>query len=166
MDTTCCGPCSASEYVNNPIGPRQQHEVYFAYKIRIQKLYNIKICVYTAPSEGKKELFEPVDDFDKDRKDVTILVWGNHGETWSKTQCALIKNIEILLDRPNKMNHKFYYCDRCTYCFNSQITFDNHICSHSLKPEIVCPKKKKHITFINEHKLQNIKHNITADTEC
>ena len=32
------------------------------------------------------------------------------------------------------------------------------------KPEIFCPKKK-HITLINEHRRQNIKHNITADIE-
>ena len=63
------------------------------------------------------------------------------------------------------MNPKFYYCDRCTYCFKSQIKHDNHVCSHSFKPEIVCPKKK-HITFINEHKRQNIKTIITADIIC
>ena len=38
-------------------------------------MYNINICVYTACGEGKVELFEPVDDFDKNRKDVKILVW-------------------------------------------------------------------------------------------
>ena len=79
--------------------------------------------------------------------------------------CALIKNIETLLDRPNKNKMKYYYCDRCTDWFNSQIKYDNHICSHSFKPEIVCPKKK-HITFINEHKCQNITKIITADIEC
>ena len=62
------------------------------------------------------------------------------------------------------MNHKFYYCHRCTYWFNSQIKYDNLICSHSFKPEIVCPKKK-YITFIKEHKRQNIKHIIAADIE-
>ena len=79
--------------------------------------------------------------------------------------CVLIKNIETLLDRPNKNNIKYYYCDRCTYWFNSQIKYDNHICSHYFKPEVVCPKKK-HITFINEHKRQNKKNIITADIEC
>ena len=34
-----------------------------------------------------------------------------------------------------------------------------------LKPEIVCPKKKK-ITFINEFKRQKIKSFTTADIEC
>ena len=68
---------------------------------------------------------------------------------------ALIKNIETLLDRPNRMNKKVYYCDRCTYWFDSQIKYDKHECNNSFKPEVVCPKKK--ITFINEHKRQNIK---------
>ena len=102
-----------------------------------------------------------MDDFKKDRKDVRTLVWGN-GQT---EHCAIIKNIENLLDRPNKMNNKFHYCDRCTYWFNSQIKYDNHIRSQSLKPEIICPKKKN-ITFINEHKRQNIKKFVTADIEC
>ena len=70
-----------------------------------------------------------------------------------------------MLDRPNKINHKFYYCDRCTYWFNSQIKHDNHICSHSFKPEIACPKKK-HITFINEHKRQNSNNFKTAHIKC
>ena len=63
------------------------------------------------------------------------------------------------------MNHKFYYCDRCTYCFDSQIKYDKHECNNAFKPEVFCPKKKK-FTFINEHKRQNIKNIITADIEC
>ena len=124
-------------------------------------MYNINIWVYTPCGNGKIELFKQVDDFNKDRKDVRILVWSN-GQI---EHCALIKNIETLLERPNKNNIKYYYCDRCTYCFNSQIKYDKHECSTSFKPEIVCPKKK-HITFINEHKRQNIKNIITADIEC
>ena len=64
---------------------------------------------------------------------------------------ALIKNIETLLDRINKNNIKFYYCDRCTYWFDSQIKHDKYECNISFKPEVICPKKKK-INFINEHK--------------
>ena len=124
-------------------------------------MYNINIWVYTPCGNGKIELFKQVDDFNKDRKDVRILVWSN-GQI---EHCALIKNIETLLERPNKNNIKYYYCDRCTYWFNSQIKYDKHECSTSFKPEIVCPKKK-HITFINEHKRQNIKNIITADIEC
>ena len=148
-----------SKYENKLIVPRQQHEDDFAYILRIQKFYNI--WMYTPRGDGKVELLKSVDDFNKDRKDVRILVWGN-GQT---EDCALIKNIETLLDRPNKMNHKFCYCDRCTYWFYSQVKYDNHICSHSFKPEIACPQNKK-ITFINEHKRQNIKQIITADIEC
>ena len=62
------------KYVNNLNEPRQQHEDDFAYIIRIQKLYNINIWIYTPRGEGKVGLFKPVDDIDKDRKDVRILV--------------------------------------------------------------------------------------------
>ena len=141
-----------SKYVNNLIEARQRDEDDFAYIIRIQKLYKINIWVYTPCGGGKVELFKPVDDFDKAGKYVRILVWGD-GTT---EHCALIKNIETLLDLPNRMNHKFYYCDRYTYWFDSQIKYEKHECNNSFKPEVVCPKKKK-ITFINERKRQNIK---------
>ena len=48
---------------------------------------------------------------------------------------------------------------------NSQIKYDKRECNNSFKPEIVGPKKK-HITFINERKCQNIKNTLTADIEC
>ena len=150
-----------SKYVNKLIEARQRDEDYLAYIIRLQKLYNINIWVNTPCSGGKVELFKPVDDFVKDRKDVRILVWGDY----TTEHCDLIKNIEVLLDRPNRMNLKFYYCDRCTYWFDSQIKYGKHECNNSFKPKAVCPKKKK-ITFINEHKRQNIKILITADIEC
>ena len=150
-----------SKYVDKLIEPKQQYEYDFGYILRIQKLYNINIWLYTPCGGGKVELFKPVDDFNKDRNDVRILVWGD-GTT---EHCAVIKNKETLLDRPNRMNHKFYYCDRCTYWFDSKIKYDKHEGNNSFKPEIVCPKKK-HITFINEHKRQNIKNTITADIEC
>ena len=101
-----------SKYVNNLIEPRQQHEDDFVYLIRIQKLYNISVWVYT---EGKLELFKPADNFDEDREDVKILVWGD-GLT---EHCGLIKTIETLIERPNKSQHNFHYCNRCTYWFNS-----------------------------------------------
>ena len=110
-------------------------------------MYNYNTWIYTPCGDGKVELPKSVDDFDKDKKDVRILVWGN-GLT---EHCALIKNIGTLIKRPNKSQHKFYYYNRSKYCFNSQIKNDNHICSHSFKPKNICPNKKK-ITFINEHK--------------
>ena len=78
---------------------------------------------------------------------------------------ALINKIKTLLDRPNKNNIKYYYCDSCTYWFDLQIKYNKHESINSFKPEVVCSKKKK-ITFINEHKRQNIKNIITADIEC
>ena len=86
-----------SKYENNLIAQRQQHEDDFGYILRIQKLYNFNIWIYTPCGGGKVELFKPVDDFDRYRKDVRILVWGE-GTT---EHCALIKNIETLLYRPN-----------------------------------------------------------------
>ena len=76
-----------SKYEKNPIVARQQHEDDFAFIKRIQQLYNINICVYTPCGGGKVELFKPVDDFDKDRKDVTILIW----EIAGVVHCALFK---------------------------------------------------------------------------
>ena len=102
-------------------------------------MYNIIIWVYTPCGEGKVKFFKPVDDFDKDRKDFRLIVWGNH--------CNLIKNIESFLDQPNEMNHKFYYCDRCTYWFSSQIKYVRHVCSHSFKPEFVCSKEKTYYFY-------------------
>ena len=74
------------ENVDKLIEPRQQHEDDFAYIIRVQKLYNFNIWIYTPCGNGKIELFNPVDDFNKDRKDVRILVWSN-GQI---EHCALI----------------------------------------------------------------------------
>ena len=150
-----------SKYQNKLIAQRQPHEDDFGLILRIEKLYNINIWIYTPCGDGKVELLKSVDECDKDRKDVRILVWENAGVE----HCPLIKNIENLIERPNKNNYKNYYCDRCTYWFNSQIKYDKHECSHFFKPEIFCPKKKK-TTFINEHKRQNIKNIITADIEC
>ena len=150
-----------SKYVNNLIEARQRDEDDFGFILGIQKLYNINVWVYTPCIGGKVEMFKPVDDFDKDRKDVVILFWGD-GTT---EHCALFKNIETLLDRPNKNNFKYYYFDWCTCWFDSQIKYDKHECNNSFKPDVVCPKRKK-ITFINEHKRQNMKNIITADIEC
>ena len=131
------------------------------YILRIQKLYNIKIWINTPCGNGKVEFFRQVDDFNKGGKDVRILVWSN----CQIEHCALIKNKETLLVRPNKNNIKYYYCDRCTYWFNSQSKYDKHECNNSFKAKIVCPKKK-HITFINEHRRQKITNIITPDIEC
>ena len=53
----------------------------------MQILYNINNWVYNPCGGGKVELFKQVDDFNKDRKDVRILVWSN----CQIEHCALIK---------------------------------------------------------------------------
>ena len=52
-----------SNYVNNLIEPKQQDEDDFAHVLRIQKLYNFNIWLYTPPGEVNVELFEPALDF-------------------------------------------------------------------------------------------------------
>ena len=106
-----------SNYIKYIIEARQRDKDDCGYISRIQKLYHINNCVYTPCVRGKVELFKAVDDFDKDRKDVRILVWGDG----TRENCALIKNIETLLERPNENIIKYYYCDRCTYWFDSLI---------------------------------------------
>ena len=63
-----------SKYQNKLIPLRQQHDDDFGYILRIQKLYNINIWIYTPCGDDKVELLKQVDDFDKDRKDIRILV--------------------------------------------------------------------------------------------
>ena len=128
-----------SKYQNKLIEPRKQHEDDFGYILRKQKLYNINIWVYTSCGGGKVDLFKPVDDFDKDRKDVRILVWAD-GTT---EHCALIKNIETLLDRPNKNNIKYFYCDRCTFWFDSQIKYDKHELTLLSNPRLFVLRRRK-----------------------
>ena len=68
-----------NKYQNKLITPGQQHEDDFGCILRIKKLYNINIWIYTPCGDGKVELLKPVDGFDKDRKDVRILVWEKAG---------------------------------------------------------------------------------------
>ena len=78
-NTACLHPAKdhstrESQYENKLIVPRQQYEDDFGYILRTQKLYNINIWIHTPCGDGKVELFQPVDDFNRDRKDCRILV--------------------------------------------------------------------------------------------
>ena len=64
-------------------------------------MYNINIWVYTPCGGGEVELFKQVDDFDKDRKDVRILVWSN-GQI---EHCALIKKYRNPVRSPKQKQH-------------------------------------------------------------
>ena len=83
-------------------------------------------------------LFEPAIDFDKDRKDVRILVWDDdHTE-----HCALIENIESLIDRPKNSESKNYYCNRYTYWLTSFAKLDNHPFGQKFEQKIDCPGRE------------------------
>ena len=106
---------------------------------------------------AKVERLEKCSNFVKDRQNVRILVWNEH--------CALIKNVEVLLERPNTKHAKFWFCDNCTYWFSSQYKYDTHECCVQIKPKIVCPKLKQ-IKFKNQHKQQEVNNVIFSDIEC
>ena len=74
-----------SKYQNKLNELRQQQEDDFGYILRIHQLYKINIWVYTPCGGGKVELSKAVDDFDKNRKDVRILVLG---EWANRTLCS------------------------------------------------------------------------------
>ena len=71
---------------------------HIAYVLRIQKLYIINIGVYTTCGDGKVELLKSVNVFNRDQRNVSVLVLKNDGVE----HCALIKTTETLIDRPNK----------------------------------------------------------------
>ena len=74
----------------------------------------------------------------KDRKDVRILVWSN-GQI---EHFALIKNIETLLEQPNKNNIKYYFCDSVPIGLTHKLNMINTNATTHPKQEIVYPKKK------------------------
>ena len=147
-----------NKYIDNLVDDWEDNEYAHNYLTKIQNKYNINIWFYRPiPGSAKVELLEKCIDFVKDRKNVRILTWGEH--------CALIKNIEVLLERPNAKHAKFWFCDNCTYWFSSQHKYETHECCVQIKPKIVCPKLKQ-IKFKNQHKQQEVKNVIFADIEC
>ena len=62
------------KYQNKLITPRQEHEDDFGYILGIQKFYSISNRIYTPCGDGNVELLKAMDDFDRVRKDVRILV--------------------------------------------------------------------------------------------
>ena len=83
-----------SKHQDKLIAPRQHHEDDFGYMLRKQKLYNTKIWVYTPCGDGKDELLHSVDDFNKDRKDVRILVCEN-GQTKHCARLRLLLRLSL-----------------------------------------------------------------------
>ena len=82
--------------------------------------------------------------FLKGRKNVRILVWNE--------PAALIKNVEVLLERPNTKNSKYWFCDNCSLWFPTQQKYGTSECCTQIKPKIVCSKLK-------QIKLKNITNN-------
>ena len=104
-----------NKYINNQLDDWEYNETAYDYITKIQNKYNINIWLY-GPTEdsniAKVERLEKCYNFLKGRQNVRILVWNEY--------CALTKNVEVLLERPNTKHAKFWFCDNCTYWFSSQ----------------------------------------------
>ena len=104
-----------NKYINNLDDDWDYNETAYDYIKKIQKNYNINIWFYRPTQDkniAKVECVEKCSNFVKGRHNVRILAWKEH--------CALIKKVEVLLERPNTKHAKFCFCDNCTYWFSSQ----------------------------------------------
>ena len=149
-----------NKYINNLVDDWEYNETAYDYITKIQNKYNIKIWLYGPTQDSniaKVERLEKCPNIVKDRQNVRILVWNEH--------CALIKNVEVLPERPNTKHAKFWFCDNCTYWFSSQYKYETHECCVQVKPKIARPKLKQN-KFKNEHKQQEVNNVIFSDIEC
>ena len=104
---------------------------------------------------------------------VRILARDEHGgrasglgpQTWSRTHCTLVKNIEVLLERPNSENTKYWFCDNCSLSFATPQKYATFECCTQTKPPIVCTKLKQ-IKFKNYYKQNEVKNVIHSGIEC
>ena len=149
-----------NKYIINPVDDWEYNETAYDYITKIQNKYNVNIWFYR-PTQNSKiakvECLERCSNSIKDRQNVTILVWNEY--------CALIKIVEVLLERPNTKHAKFWFCDNCTYWFSSQYKYETHECCVQIKPKNVCPQLKQ-INFKNQHKQQEVNNVIFSDIEC
>ena len=157
-----------NKYIKNLVDDWEYNETACDYITKIQNKNNINIWFYRPtvvlqhrPAQdsniAKVERLEKCSNFAKGRENVRILVWEEH--------CALIKNVEVLPERPNTKHAKFWFCDNCTYWFSSQHKNETHGCCVQIKPKIFCPKLKQ-IKFKNQHKQQEVNNVIYSDIEC
>ena len=149
-----------NKYINNLVDDWEYNETAYDYITKIQIKYNTNIWFYRPAHDSniaKVDSLEKCSNSVKDRQNVRILVWEEH--------CALIKNVEVLLERPNTKHAKLWFCDNCTYWFSSQHKYEIHEFYVQIKPKIVCPKLKQ-IKFKNQHRQQEVNNVIFNDIEC
>ena len=115
-----------SKYVSNLIDDYELSEGDYEYITRMQDKYKFNISIFKSCGNIKVEISKICQIFSKVRKNVRLLVWNG--------QCALNKNIGVLLERPSTTRCKLRHCDNCEYCYDSEakqylyITFE-HKCS-------------------------------------
>ena len=148
-----------NKYINNLVDDWEYNETAYDYITKIQNNYNINILFYKPAQDSniaKVERLEKFSNFVKDRQNVRILVWEEH--------CALIKNVEVILERPNTKHAKFWFCDKCTFWFSSQYKYETHECCVQIKPKFICPKLKQ-IRFKDQYKQQEVNNVIFSDID-
>ena len=133
----------------------------------MQNKYNINIgfhrpsnedgATWTESHDTKVEIIQKCSHFIKGSKKVRILVWNEHA--------ALIKNIEVLLERANIKNTKYWFWDNCFLWCPAQQKYETYECCTQIKSKFVCPKLKQ-INFKNYYKQQKVKNVIYSDIEC
>ena len=148
-----------SKYINNLVDDWGDNGNTYDYLTRTQNKYNINIWFYRTSAEDKTkvEILQKCSNFIKSRTNVRIIVWNE--------QAALIKDIKVLLERPNTKNTKFWFCDNCSPWFPNQQKYEPHECCTQIKQKIVCPKLKQ-IKFKNHYKQQEMKNVIYRDIKC
>ena len=155
-------------YIKNLVDDWEYNETANDYITKIQNKYNIDIWFYRPKAVLRQrstqdsnianvERLEKCSNFVKGRQNVRIITWNE--------RCALNKNVEVLLERPNTKHAKFWFCDNCTYWFSSQYKYETHECCVQIKPKNVCPKLKQ-IKFKNQHKQQEVNNVLFSDIEC
>ena len=108
-----------NKYINNLVDDWEYNETELDYITKIRNKYNINNWFYRPTQDSniaKIECLEKGSNFVKGRHNVRILAWNEH--------CALIKNVEVLLERPNTKQAKFWFCDNCTHWFSSQYKYE------------------------------------------
>ena len=151
---------SVNKYFSNLVDDWEYNKTAYDYITKIQNKYNINIWFYRPAQDSKiakVERLEKCSNLVKDRQNIRILVWVEH--------CALSKNVEVSLERPNTKHAKFWFCDNCTYWYSSQHKYETHECCVQIKPKIVCPKLKQ-INFKNQHRQKEVNNVIFSDIEC
>ena len=128
-------------------------ESVYVYITRIQDKNKLIKYLYKPCENSKIGLLVRNQTYSKDRKNAGLLAWNEH--------CTVVKNIDVFLKRTSNKSCKLWHCDNCEYWYDTEAKNIEHKCCLQIKPKTVCPKK--HISFKNFHKQQEVEIVIFVD---